>query len=605
MDKNEVLREYFGHNCFREGQEQVVDNILNGRDCLCVMPTGAGKSLCYQVPALVMNGTVIVISPLISLMQCQVEDLRENGVSAAYINSSLDTAEYFDICRRAAAGELKIIYAAPERLESESFLKLCNRLEVPLVAVDEAHCVSHWGQDFRPSYLKIADFIRSLKKRPTVAAFTATATDAVKRDIERLLELRNPFKITTGFDRPNLFFEVRTPKSKDNELLAILKNVTGAIVYCSTRKNVEQVGAMLNENGIKTAVYHAGFSPENRKTAQEDFLHDRVDVIVATNAFGMGIDKSSVPLVVHYNVPKDLESYYQEAGRAGRDGSPARCILLYSKRDIGVARFMIEHSHSESELSTQEQDELKKRDYIRLKKMTAYCETSDCLRADILRYFGETAKCSCGNCGNCTKNYNVEDVTVEAQKILSCIFRLKQRGKSGDISMLCGILHGNNDKEIILNGYDTLSTFGIMKEIPQIKTRLIVEYLVKEGYIELCGEDSICVLTPKADDFIRNKNTIIMRFEKFAEPKNKITSENAELFERLRALRKTTAATLGVPPYVVFSDATLLDMCARLPRNHDEFLQVSGVGTMKAERYGKKFLAVINEYSQKLKTETL
>lgn len=601
MDKHEVLREYFGHKVFREGQEQVVDNILSGRDCLCVMPTGAGKSVCYQVPALMNNGTAIVISPLISLMQCQVEDLRENGVSAAYINSSLDSAEYFDICRRATAGEIKIIYVAPERLEAESFLKLCEGLEILLVAVDEAHCVSHWGQDFRPSYLKIADFIRSLKTRPTVAAFTATATNAVKRDIERLLELRSPFTITTGFDRPNLFFEVRTPKSKDDELLNILKHAAGAIVYCSTRKNVESVGGMLRANGIKTAVYHAGFSAEDRKTAQEDFLHDRVDVIVATNAFGMGIDKSNVPLVVHYNVPKDLESYYQEAGRAGRDGSPARCILLYSKSDIHLAKYMIERSHEEAELSEEEQDELKKRDYIRLKKMSAYCETTDCLRAEILKYFGEKSSCSCGNCGNCAKNYDVADVTVESQKILSCVFRLKQRGKSENISLICEILKGSLTEKITENEYNTLSTFAIMKDVSSERILKIVENLVNEGYIELCGEAKICVLTPKADEFIKNKKAIIMRFEKIYKAKDKPVSENSELFEKLRELRKKSASVLGVPPYVVFSDATLLDMCAKLPKNHEEFLQISGVGTMKAERYGKKFLAVINDYSEQFK----
>lgn len=601
MDKNEILRKYFGHSGFRVGQEQIVDNILDGRDCLCVMPTGAGKSVCYQVPALMMKGTAIVISPLISLMQCQVEDLRENGVSAAYINSSLDSMEYFDICRRAANGELKIIYAAPERLSSESFRNLCGGLEIPLIAVDEAHCVSHWGQDFRPSYLEIADFIRSFKKRPVVAAFTATATDAVKRDIERLLELNSPFSVTTGFDRPNLFFEVRKPKSKDVELLGILKHVSGAIVYCSTRKNVESVGEMLRANGIKTAVYHAGFSPEERKTAQEDFLHDRVDVIVATNAFGMGIDKSSVPLVVHYNVPKDLESYYQEAGRAGRDGSPARCILLYSKSDVGLAKYMIEHSHEDSKLSANEQNELKKRDYIRLKKMTSYCETTGCLRAEILRYFGENSLCRCGNCGNCTQNYEVADVTVEAQKILSCVFRMKQRGKAGGIPLISSVLHGDTGAEISENGYQTLSTYAIMKEIPVGRICEIAEYLAKEGYIDICGENRICVLTPKSDEFIKSKNAIIMRFEKKSSQKKKyIAAENSELFEQLRELRKKSAAVLGVPPYVVFSDASLLDMCAKLPKNHEEFLQISGVGMRKAERYGKKFLAIINDYSSRI-----
>ncbi|MCH5208223.1 MAG: DNA helicase RecQ [Oscillospiraceae bacterium] len=598
MDKYEALRKFFGHSAFREGQEEIVDNILGGRDCLCVMPTGAGKSLCYQVPALMMSGTSIVISPLISLMQWQVGDLIENGISAAYINSSLESSEYFDICRRAAAGELKIIYVAPERLETESFLRLCECLEIPLVAVDEAHCVSHWGQDFRPSYLKISYFIRSLKNRPTVAAFTATATDTVKSDIERLLELKSPFSITTGFDRPNLFYEVRTPESKDAELLSVIKSVSGAIVYCSTRKNVESVGAMLSRNGIKTAVYHAGFSADKRKAAQEDFLHDRADVIVATNAFGMGIDKSNVPLVVHYNVPKDLESYYQEAGRAGRDGSPARCIMLYSKSDIALAKFMIEHSHEE--LSLKEQSELKKRDHIRLKKMISYCEAKDCLRGEILRYFGEKAPRRCGHCGNCLSDY--DDITLEAQKILSCVYRLKQRNKSEGLPVICSVLTGSRDRAIIEKGYNTLSTYGIMKESERVLQ--IAEHLVNEGYIELCGKDRLCALTSQADELIKSKGTVMMRLgksqKKTADSKKHFPTENKELFEMLRELRRKTAESLGVPPYVVFSDASLWDMCSILPKNHDEFLQVSGVGTRKAERYGKKFLAVINEYSKKI-----
>lgn len=597
MNKYEVLRKYFGHSTFREGQEQVIDNILSGNDCLCVMPTSAGKSLCYQVPALMMNGTAIVVSPLISLMQCQVEGLLEYGISAAYINSSLDSAEYFDVCRRASAGELKLIYAAPERLCSESFLKLCREIEIPLVAVDEAHCVSHWGQDFRPSYLKIAEFLRKLERRPAVAAFTATATDAVKDDIKRLLELHEPFTLTTGFDRPNLFYEVRKPNSKDVEIVSILKNISGAIVYCSLRKTAEYVCEMLVRNGINAAVYHAGCSAEERRTAQEDFLHDRIDVIVATNAFGMGIDKSNVSLVVHYNVPKDIESYYQEAGRAGRDGSPARCILLYSKGDIQILKYMIGRSHTESNLTKDEQNELRKRDFARLKKMQAYCETSGCLRKEILTYFGESKVKACGNCSNCTKNVETADVTVEAQKILSCVFRLKQRGRLENLNTVCSILKGDDE-----NGYDTLSTYGIMKDVPLKRITEIAEYLVKEVYIELRGESQSCVLSPKSDEFIRNKGSIIMRFEKTKKSAaKKDVYENKELFEVLRALRKKTAAALGVPPYVVFSDATLRDMCAILPKNHEEFLQVSGVGARKAERYGKDFIAVINEYSEKIR----
>lgn len=597
MDKYIILRRYFGFSGFREGQEEIVDSILNGRDCLCVMPTGAGKSLCYQVPALKLSGTTIVISPLISLMRWQVGALLEIGVSAAYINSSLESEEYFDILRRAVSGELKIIYVAPERLETEGFKRLCQKLEIPLVAVDEAHCVSYWGHDFRPSYLKIADFIRTFSIRPVVAAFTATATNEVKRDIERLLELKEPFSITTGYDRPNLFYEVRCPKSKDIELLGILKHVTGAIVYCITRKNAESVGEMLNRNGIKTAVYHAGISPEQRKAAQDDFLYGRADVIVATNAFGMGIDKSNVPLVVHYSPPRDLESYYQEAGRAGRDGSPARCILLYSKSDISVTRFMIDNSHDE--LSPAERSALIKRDKFRLNKMISYCETKNCLRGEILGYFGEKSAKNCGNCSNCTNNYETVDVTLEVRKILSCVFRLKQRDCSENAVTVCSILYGSTDRSITEKGYDTLSTYGIMKDITLHRALQITEQLITEGYIELFGEDKHCVLTPMADELIKSKRTVIMSFKK--ERKKQPVLENKELFEQLSVLRKRTAAALGVPPYVVFTDASLLEMCSILPKNHDELLQVSGVGMLKAERYGKKFLEVINEYSEMLR----
>lgn len=592
MDKYDVLKKYFGYSTFREGQEEVIDNILSGHDCLCVMPTSAGKSLCYQIPALIMNGTAIVISPLISLMQCQVEGLLENGISAAYINSSLDSEEYSDVCRRAKAGELKLIYASPERLSSERFLKLCREIEIPLVAVDEAHCVSNWGHDFRPSYLEIAGFIRKLDRRPVVAAFTATATDAVKADINCLLKLREPFTLTLGFDRPNLFYEVRKTNSKEAELVGILRNVSGAIVYCTLRDTAEYVCDILVKNGIDAVVYHAGCSAEDRKSSQEDFMHGRIDVIVATNAFGMGIDKSNVSLVVHYNVPKDIESYYQEAGRAGRDGSPARCILLYSKSDIHLLKYWIGHSYNEKELTKDEQDELRKRDYIRLKKMQEYCEMPGCLRKKILTYFGEKKVKNCGNCGNCVKNVEMADVTVDAQKILSCVFRLKQRGQLENLNTVCSILKGDDD-----SGYDTLSTYGIMKDVPLKRITDIAEYLVKEGYIELRGKNQSCVLMPKSDEFIKNKGYIIMQFKKTK--KNK-TCENKVLFDELSALRKRTAEALGIPAYVVFSDAALREMCAILPQNHDEFLKISGVGIRKAERYGKEFIAVIIKYTDKI-----
>ncbi|MBP1562796.1 MAG: DNA helicase RecQ [Oscillospiraceae bacterium] len=599
MDKNEVLRKYFGHTAFRGGQEQLVDCILSGKDCLGVMPTGAGKSICFQVPALMMNGTTVVISPLISLMRDQVNALRENGISAACINSSASESESRETFLRASSGDLKILYVAPERLETEGFKRLCERLEIPLVAVDEAHCVSHWGQDFRPSYLKISGFVSSLKKRPVIAAFTATATDIVKNDIVSILGLREPLSLTTGFDRPNLYFEVRKPDSKDAELLKILRDSPGsAIVYCATRKNVESVCEMLKKNGINAAMYHAGFNAETRKTAQDDFLYDRVDVMVATNAFGMGIDKSNVSLVVHYNMPKDVESYYQEAGRAGRDGSAARCVLLFNYGDVELAKYMIDVSHEDANLDYSEQKALKERDMKRLRKMTNYCDTTRCLREFILDYFGEKSNKHCSNCSNCEKDFKLADVTIEAQKILSCVFRVKQRGKSASKTVISLILTGSRDKRVLDFGFDELSTYGIMSDVPRKKITEIINFLEGEGYISIVGEYNSCELTPKADEFIKSKKSLVMRVsEKSARVPVKVSQDTEnELFQNLRKVRRNIASVLGVPPYVVFSDATLRDMTTKLPRTHNELLEVSGVGELKAEKYGKKFLSVINDF---------
>lgn len=604
MTKTEALQKYFGHNSFRNGQDEIIDNILNGRDILGVMPTGAGKSVCYQIPAILLNGTVIVISPLISLMRDQVDALVQNGISAACINSMQDSASSYEVYRKAVAGKYKLLYVAPERLETEGFLRLCSSLDIPLVAVDEAHCVSQWGQDFRPSYLGIADFVKSLETRPVVAAFTATATDMVKRDIVNILCLNDPFSITTGFDRPNLCFEVRKPDDKDGELLKILKEGTSGsvIVYCATRKKVESVCAMLNRNGFTAGQYHAGFSAEQRRETQDDFIYDRVNIMVATNAFGMGIDKSDVSLVVHYNMPKDIESYYQEAGRAGRDGGDARCILLYGYEDVKLAEFMIDNSPRTDE-------ELKKRDIIRLRKMQGYASTNNCLRAFILRYFGEKANNSCGNCGNCCGDFETADITIDAQKILSCIFRLKQRGRAVGKNTICRILTGSREKRILDEGYDSLTTYGIMSDVAPNRVRDIMNFLEGEGYFEVCGDYSICVLTPKANEFIKSGRSLTMRFPKNSTDKETVkkpaprvsdnTHHNPELFEELRALRKKIAASLGVPPYVVFSDAVLWNLCARLPKTHNELLDIPGIGTMKAERYGRRFLAVINGYMNK------
>lgn len=602
MTKSEVLRKYFGHMSFRGGQEQLVDMILNGGDCLGVMPTGAGKSVCFQVPAIMSEGVTIVISPLISLMRDQVNALVQNGVNAAYINSAMSSEEYFRVSETVYSGELKLLYVAPERLETEGFLRLCSRITISIVAVDEAHCVSHWGQDFRPSYLKIREFIeRFANKRPVVAAFTATATDAVKKDIVRLLGLQEPLILTTGFDRPNLSFEVRKPDDKDAELLNVLKNVSGStIVYCSTRKNVEKTAALLSRNGIAAGGYHAGLSKEEREKIQDDFIYDRLGVIVATNAFGMGIDKSNVSLVVHYNMPKDLESYYQEAGRAGRDGSAARCIMLYDDGDVKLADFMIRMSHENEELPPRNREELLRRDFARLHKMEEYVKTRGCLRSYILNYFGEEHTGNCGNCGNCTKGFDTEDVTIEAQKFLSCIFRLKERGRSLNKETVCALLLGLEDEKFVQWELTTLSTYGIMRGEDKGRLNKIADYLQSEGYYEVCGENNICVLSPKADEFVRNKQRLIMHIPRKSSDlmilRNSSQHPNPELFKRLSELRKKQAAALGVPPYVVFSDAALWSMCVILPRNQQEFLTVSEVGARKAERYGRSFIAEIQKF---------
>ncbi|MBQ9117347.1 MAG: RecQ family ATP-dependent DNA helicase, partial [Clostridia bacterium] len=439
VDKKTILKEYFGHSEFRQGQEAVVDAIMSGRDALCVMPTGAGKSVCYQVPALAFSGITLVISPLISLMKDQVNALTQNGIRAAYLNSSLTFSQYARVIDNIRRGTYKIIYVAPERLEVPDFIDACRYIKVDLLAVDEAHCISQWGQDFRPGYLRIADFVDSLGYRPVIAAFTATATAEVKDDIEYSLKLVDPFRITTGFDRPNLKFGVVRPKHKFPTLIEIIKkhrNEAG-IVYCSTRKTVEEVAEGLTEIGFSAALYHAGLPDDVRKKNQEDFVYDRVNIMVATNAFGMGIDKSNVSYVVHYNMPKDVESYYQEAGRAGRDGSDAECILIYNAGDVHTNRFLIENSEPNPELTEDQQAVLRERDHERLKQMTFYSTTNACLRNFILNYFGEKSSNYCGNCSNCLTQFIDVDITVEAQKILSCIKRTGQRfGKK----MICDIL---------------------------------------------------------------------------------------------------------------------------------------------------------------------
>lgn len=602
MDKHSVLRDFFGYDSFRPGQERLVDAVLSGKDAFGIMPTGAGKSLCYQVPALLLPGLSLVVSPLISLMQDQVRALLQAGVPAAYFNSALTEGQYLHALRNAAAGKYKIIYVAPERLPTERFQSFVKRARISLVAVDEAHCVSQWGQDFRPGYLQIASFLEGLGDRPPVAAFTATATAAVREDIVKLLALRDPVRVVTGFDRENLFYEVRRPHDKKDALLQALAAFPhqAGIVYCATRKTVEDVWAFLNAQGIPAARYHAGLPKQERQKNQEDFLYDRVEVMVATNAFGMGIDKSDVRVVVHFNMPKDLESYYQEAGRAGRDGAPARCILLYSGQDVRTNQFLIQHSRDgDGALDAQARAALQERDYARLRQMTFYSTTQACLRRFILRYFGEESPLSCGACGNCTAPGEDVDITVDAQKILSCV---KRTGERFGMALIGDILRGAQTERIQRQGLDRGRTYRLLRDLKTAEIRARMERLVELGCLALgTGEYPTLSLGPAAGAVLFGGEKVRMRRRKPA-PRELPAARrrgadeappNPALYERLRRLRAAIARKQSVPAYVVFTDATLRDMCARLPQNEPALLRVSGMGEKKLRRYGGAFLEEI------------
>lgn len=601
-DKYGVLKEYFGHDSFREGQDRITDSLLSGRDVLGIMPTGAGKSICYQVPALMFEGVTVVVSPLISLMKDQVSALVQSGIAAAYINSSLTHAQYLKVLQNTKNGKYKIIYVAPERLCAPAFLEICRSLSISMVAVDEAHCVSQWGQDFRPSYLKIPDFIESLPSRPVVGAFTATATGTVREDIKNLLKLRSPLVVATGFDRPNLFFSVMHPNKKSIALMKLIKERKGesGIVYCSTRKAVEEVCELLNKNGFTATRYHAGLDEDERRLNQDDFVYDRAPIMVATNAFGMGIDKSNVSFVIHYNMPKNMESYYQEAGRAGRDGRNADCILLYSSKDVRTNQFLINNSEPNPDLTEDEQEEVRRRDRERLKKMTFYCTTHKCLRKFILEYFGDKSPERCCKCSNCLSNHENTDITVDAQKIMSCVARTGQRyGKK----VICDVLRGSKNERLISAGLSRQSTYGIMADCTEKRLRDIIEYLCENGYMTAEGDEyPILRLTPKSRGVLTGSETLRMMLE--IPQKKKASSaksaalppEDEKLLTALKELRKSLAMRQSVPAYVVFSDATLMDMCRIKPKTRDEFMEVSGVGQRKAIRYGEVFLATIAEF---------
>ena len=616
MTKYEVLKKYFGYDSFREGQEMLVDALLNGQDVLGIMPTGAGKSLCYQIPALLLPGITLVVSPLISLMKDQVSTLNQAGIHAAFLNSSLSAAQYRKALGFAMEGRYKIIYVAPERLLTPEFLCAVQSMEISMISVDEAHCISQWGQDFRPSYLKITEFVEQLPARPVIGAFTATATKEVRDDIEALLSLRDPVRLVTGFDRKNLKFTVQQPKDKFAAVESFLAEHEAdcGIIYCLTRKNVEEVCEKLEQKGYSVTRYHAGLSDLERKENQEDFIYDRKQIMVATNAFGMGIDKSNVRYVIHYNMPKNMESYYQEAGRAGRDGEPAECILLYGGQDVITNQFFIDHNQDNEALDPMTRQLVMERDRERLKKMTFYCFTHECLRDYILRYFGEYGSNYCGNCSNCLTQFENTDITEMAKALLSCIETSRQRYGA---TVIIDTVHGANTAKIRGYGMNENPEYGSLAKVPVYRLRQILNQLQLDGYITATNDEyAVLRLTTKAGSVLNNEETVWMKLakeqtksEQETQKKSRkkksalagsgeFTEAEENLFETLRKLRAQIAKEEKVPPYIVFSDKTLAHMCIIKPVNKEEMLSVSGVGEFKYEKYGERFLAAVREQTE-------
>lgn len=598
-----LLRQYFGYAEFRSGQEELIQAQLAGRDVFGIMPTGGGKSICYQIPGMMLPGITLVVSPLISLMMDQVMALKNAGIPAAFINSSLSPEQIRKVYGNLRYGMYKIVYIAPERLLTDGFLAVCQEVEISLLAVDEAHCISQWGQDFRPSYLKIVEFLQLLPRRPVVAAFTATATEQVRQDVERILSLQNPVRVVTGFDRPNLYYEVMRPKNKLDALLELLKDRQGrsGIVYCATRKDTESVCEELQNRGFQASRYHAGLTDEERRSNQDDFVYDRCRIMVATNAFGMGIDKSNVSFVIHYSMPKSLEAYYQEAGRAGRDGEKAECLLLFSQRDIRTAQFLIANSSENEELSQQEREMHMAQELARLDAMIGYCKTTDCLRGYILSYFGEAHEAECGNCGSCLAQFSTQDITRQTQIILSCIQRMYNKlGYSLGATAVIQVLRGGRNKRMQELGLQELPTYGMLSALSREQLTQILEALESQGYIRTDPVHNGIMLLTKSRTVLYEGSKVSMRMRLTEEKKKSVTRHSveadSELVSRLKQLRLRLAREEHVPMYVIFNNAALTDMAERMPATMEEFLDVSGVGQTKARKYGKAFLKVIAQY---------
>ncbi|MEG6520681.1 DNA helicase RecQ [Desulfotomaculum sp. 1211_IL3151] len=581
----EILKQYFGYSSFKSGQDKILNSILQGKDTLGIMPTGGGKSVCYQIPALMFQGTTLVISPLISLMKDQVDALNSLGIAATYINSSLAGNEVEKRIFDASGGKYKLLYVAPERLESKRFINSIKSIPISMLAVDEAHCVSQWGHDFRPSYLAISTLIKELTKRPVITAFTATATEEVTQDIVRLLSLKKPSIYVTGFNRENLFFSVIRGENKKDFIADYIASHRGqaGIIYAATRKEVDNLQHWLQREGYAVGKYHAGLTDQERIRSQEKFLYDDLQIMVATNAFGMGIDKSNVRYVIHYNMPKNMEAYYQEAGRAGRDGEPGQCILLYSSQDVQIQKFLIEQN--------QVAPERKANEYKKLQGMVDYCHTTHCLRETILKYFDEeNAPETCNNCSNCKDDRELVDRTVESQKIMSCILRMQEQY---GISLVANVLKGSQSKKVVQNGFNRLSTYGLMKEYTTKEISDLMHVLIAEGYIYLTeGQYPVAKLQAKAIPVLKGHEKFFQRVRK----KELVNETDNSLFEQLRKMRKEISQRNNVPPYIVFSDGTLREMCKHCPTDEREMLTIKGVGQAKLEQYGQDFLKIIRDF---------